>query len=75
MPSHIHKKPIIDEIRENHPEQTRDLILGAGASQPGLLSLLWTLMSETCGRIELAYRRGYDQGFEDGKKVSRAHAK
>ena len=67
MPSQIHKKPIAGEMKKSLPQDIKDLMLGADASQPGLLSTLYGLIERTSAAIELAYRRGYQAGLEAEK--------
>jgi len=68
MPSIIHKIPIADELRESMPKHTVDLMLGSSEANSGILSTLYRLIGNMAGAIELAYRRGYEVGYEDGKK-------
>lgn len=49
------------------PKDVRDLMLGREANS-GLLTQLYSLIGQTSGAIELAYRRGYQAGIEDASK-------
>ena len=68
MPSMIHKVPIADELRKGMPENTVDLMLGKEGSS-SLLNKIYSLIGQTAGSIELAYRRGYEAGFEAANKM------
>ncbi len=67
MPSIIHKVPIAEELRKCMLENVRDLMLG-GETNSGLLDQLYSLIGQTSGAIELAYRRGYQAGIEAANK-------
>lgn len=51
--------------REDIPEGVRNLLGGTSSRQAGVISLMFRMMSETIGSMELAYRRGYQHGQED----------
>ena len=68
MPSAIHKKPIADELREVMPPDIVDLMLGRSAEMSGLFTRIYSLIGETAGSLELAYRRGYQAGLKDAVK-------
>lgn len=53
--------------RQDIPESVRGL-LGGHKDDPGLLDELFRGISHVIGATELPYRRGYAEGFKDGKK-------
>ena len=70
MPSIRYKFPIAEELRKSlEGIPVKDLMLGDGTDgHAGILGTLYQLIGSLAGALELAYRRGYDVGFNDGKK-------
>jgi hypothetical protein len=66
MPSILNKAPITKELRKTLPPNCVDLMIGRGESDSGIFGALWNLLGRSTGSIELAYRRGYDVGYDDG---------
>lgn len=64
MPTLLSKKVLIDDIRAVQVEPLVDLVLGDADSQ-SILSTWWTALNISIASLELAYRRGYQAGYED----------
>jgi len=74
MPSIRHKFPIADELRKSlEGIPVKDLMIGEGKDgDAGILGTLYQMIGNIAGALELAYRRGYDVGFDDAKKKRKA---
>ena len=77
MPSVVHKAALRKAIEEegNVPKEILGLVCRGQESQEGgwdLLSGWWGQLGQTIGAMELAYRRGYDVGFDAGQKAAEA---
>lgn len=44
--------------RKDLPEAIKGLLCGTGVGDAGLIMRQWTVMQQTIGNLELAYRRG-----------------
>ena len=68
MPSNIHKKPIVDEVRKSMPKELHDLAIGGGANKSGLITQIYQLLNHTLGSLELAFLRGQQCGVHEAYK-------
>ena len=69
MPTILHKVPIADDLRKSLPKPCIDLVLGSGEANAGLLHSIYSLIGEAAGSVELAYRRGFELGHDEGYKL------
>ena len=53
--------------REELPEGIRGILAGTSDADSGVLYPIFALMRRIEGSVELAWRRGYQAGFEDAK--------
>ena len=56
--------------RKDIPEGIKGILAGTSDSDSGVLFLAFKLINRIEGSIELAYRRGYQAGLQDGSKSS-----
>lgn len=50
------------------PDGIKDILGGNDSGSSGILGLAFRLIGQIQGNMELAYRRGYQAGYEDAKK-------
>jgi len=56
------------KMRKDIPEGARNLLVGKHEGDAGLLGMLYSFIPHVIGSMELAYRRGMQQGEEDSLK-------
>ncbi len=54
--------------RDDIPDATKDILAGKGDTEPGLLLPMFRIITQTIGSLELAWRRGYQAGWEEAKE-------
>ena len=54
--------------RGDVPDAIKDILSGIGETMPGLLSMQFRAIKQTIGALELAWRRGYQAGWEEAKE-------
>ncbi len=55
--------------RDDVPDAIKDILSGRGEAMPGLLSVQFRTIAQTIGALELAWRRGYQAGWEEAKEI------
>ena len=54
--------------RPDIPDAIKDLLAGSSDENSGLLVLLFRCIGQSVGTLELAWRRGYQAGWEEAKE-------
>lgn len=54
--------------RDDIPDAIKSILSGTGDDYAGLLYHMFSIMNQTIGGFELAWRRGYQAGWEEAKE-------
>lgn len=63
------------KMRKDIPEGARNLLVGAKEGDTGLLGMLYSFIPHVMGSVELAYRRGIQEGEEAATKREKKRKK